>query len=180
MPIGTLVIRTAADPAALVKAVEALVRGAERDAPIADVITMDQAIGEQFAEPRFYLAVLGAFAAVALILAAVGVYGVINHSVARRSREIGIRLALGAGRPNAFRMIMRQAMGLAVIGGAAGSVAAFLVSRFLVKLLYGVRPTDPVTFVVVPVVLLTTAFLAAALPGWRASRVDPAITLKSE
>jgi putative ABC transport system permease protein len=176
----TLVMRTTGDPVALAKPLEGVVREMERDAPVADVITMDQAVSAQFAAPRFYLLLMGVFAGVAVLLAAVGVYGVISYSVARRTREIGVRLALGAHRGKVFGLIVRQGMRLAVIGGAVGLVGALLVTRFLRTLLFGVQPTDPATFVLGTVILGIVALAACAIPARRAAGVEPATVLRGE
>ena len=176
----TLVLRTASNPAELTQAVGRTVRAMEPDAPLADIATMEQAIAGQLAQPRFYLLLLGTFAAVAVALAAVGVYGVISYSVTRRRHEIGVRMALGATRGDAFRLVVRQGMRLAVVGGIIGLVGALGATRFLRTLLYGVRPDDPTTFLLVALVLAVVALAACSLPALRASRVDPAIALRAE
>jgi putative ABC transport system permease protein len=176
----TLVVRTTTDPASLALAVERVVREMERDAPVSDVITMPQAVAEQLAGPRFYLLLLGTFAAVALALAAVGVYGVISYATARRTREIGVRLALGAGRGDSVRLVVGQGVRLAALGTGIGLVAALLAVRYLRALLYGVQPTDPVTFAAVTALLAGVAVAACAVPAWRASRTDPVVALRAE
>jgi putative ABC transport system permease protein len=176
----TLVLRTGGDPAELAAAVARTVRALEPDAPVADIITMEQAIDSHLAQPRFYLLLLGAFAAVAVILAAVGVYGVISYSVTRRRHEIGVRMALGATRGDAFRLIVHQGMRLAMVGGAIGLVGALGATRFLRTLLFGVRPDDPPTFGLVTVALALVALAACAVPALKASRVDPAIALRAD
>jgi putative ABC transport system permease protein len=165
---------------ALAAAVERAARALDPDAPVSDVITMTQAVAEQFAAPKFYVVLLGAFAGVALVLAAVGVYGVISYSVARRTREIGIRLALGAMRADPFRLVVGNGMRLAAAGGAIGLAGALGVTRYLRTLLYGVGPTDPATFALVTVVLGAVALAACAIPAWRAARTDPVVALRSQ
>jgi len=147
---------------------------------VSDVITMEQAVGEQFAEPKFYLLLLGGFAVLALTLAAVGIYGVISYAVARRTHEIGIRLALGAGSREAFQLIVRQGMRLAGIGSVAGLMGALMLTRYLQSLLFGVGPTDPLTFLLVALLLALVALAAAAIPARRAARVNPLVALRSD
>ena len=176
----TLVVRGAGDPRALVPAVERVVASMERDAPVSGVVTLEHAIARQVAQPRFYLVLLGAFAGVALLLAAIGVYGVISYAVARRTREIGIRIALGADRGAPFRLVVGNGMRLAALGGGVGLVGALWVTRYMRALLYGVQPTDPATFAVVTIVLGAVALAACAIPAWRASRTDPVVALRSQ
>jgi predicted permease len=174
----TLVVRVSADRAAILPAIERTVASMERDAAISHVLTMDEAIASEFTQPRFYLLLLGVFAGVALALSAVGVYGVISYSVARRRQELGVRMALGAQRGEVFRLVVGQGMRLALLGGGIGLVMALVTTRFLRTLLYGVRPTDPATFVLVAAVLALVALAACAIPARRASHVDPAEVLK--
>jgi putative ABC transport system permease protein len=176
----TLVMRTTADPNTAGQAVERLVHRLDADAPVTDVITMEQAIGEKLAQPRFYLILLAGFAAIAMLLAAVGVYGTISYSVARRQHEIGVRLALGATRQDAFWLIARQGMRMAIIGGAVGLLAALGLTRLLRTLLYGVSPLDLVTFASASLLLGLVALGACWIPARRASRVDPVRALRTE
>ncbi len=176
----TLVVRTQARPETLLKAVEGIVGSLDRDVPVTDVITMQQAVDEQFAEPRFYLTLLTGFAILAVTLAAIGIYGVMSYSVARRSQEIGIRLALGAGTRDAFNLIVGQGLRLAALGSAAGIAGALVLSRFLRSMLFGVQPADPLTFVAVAVLLALVALTAAAIPARRAALVNPLTALRSE
>jgi putative ABC transport system permease protein len=176
----TLVVRTASDPAPLIAMVDAVVHMMERDAPVSDVTTMSQVVAREFGPPRFYLLVFGTFGAVALTLAVVGVYGVISYSVARRTREIGLRVALGAPPSGPFRLVVGQGMQLAVLGIGIGLVIALMVTRYLRSVLFGVEPTDPMTLGAAVVLLAGTALAACCVPAWRASRVDPVVVLRAE
>jgi putative ABC transport system permease protein len=143
-------------------------------------LTMDKVVAEKNAEPRFEMLLLTMFAAVALVLAAVGIYGVISYSVSRRTHEIGIRLSLGASRGSVLRMVVRQGMMLALAGSVVGLGGAMLLSRLMTKLLYGVRPTDPITFAGVAILLGLVALLASCVPAMRATRIDPMSALRCE
>jgi putative ABC transport system permease protein len=175
-----LVVRTAGNPADLAPAVKQTVWSIDRNLPISDVQTMDRVVDDATAQPRFEMLLLGVFAVIALVLAAVGIYGVISYSVSRRTREIGIRIALGAGRTDVLRMIARQAMVQALAGAAVGLAGALLVSRLMAKMLYGVRPTDPITFGGVAIILALAALLASCVPARRATRIEPMIALRNE
>jgi putative ABC transport system permease protein len=129
---------------------------------------------------RFTLLLLGTFAAVALALAAVGIYGVVSFAVTDRTREMGLRMALGAEPRHVFRMVVRQGLGLSLAAIAAGTVLALFLGRVMERLLFGVEARDPVTFAVVPAILLVAAFLASAVPARRATRVDPTTALRAE
>jgi putative ABC transport system permease protein len=176
----TLVVRSRLEPRALQQQIARAVNAIDRDAPIAGVITMRDAIASQVTEPRFYLILLGLFAAVALLLAAIGIYCVISYSVSNRRREIGIMLALGADRRTPFRMIVRQGIRLAVIGSVMGIAGALVLTRFIGALLYNVSTLDPMTFVAVPLALIGVGTAACALPARRAANVDPAVALRSD
>jgi putative ABC transport system permease protein len=175
-----LVARTKGDPRALVKPIEAEVRAMRSDIPISDVKTMDEYVGDAVAAPRFNTILLGGFSALAMLLAAVGVFGVVSYSVAQRTKEIGVRLALGADRSGVVRMVVAQAMGLAIVGIALGIVGALLVTRVLQTLLFGVTPTDPVTFAGVAVLVGVVTLGACTLPAWRAAGIDPAEALRHD
>jgi predicted permease len=176
----TLVVRTRGNPAALSGLIKNTVWSFDRNLAISEVLTMDDVVAEANAEPRFEMALLGVFAGVALLLAAVGIYGVMSYSVERRTHEIGIRISLGASRTDVLKLVVRQGMVLALAGSAAGIVGALLLSRLMTKLLYGVLPTDPLTFTGVAVLLTLVALAANYLPARRATRVDPMVALRYE
>ena len=178
----TLVVRGVggAVPAGLVPSIDRELRALDRQVVISDVITMEDAVGEQFASARFYLLLLGAFAAVALALAAIGIYGVISYATARRTHEIGVRIALGASRTEAFAMVVRGGMRLAGIGLGIGVVVSLVATRFIASMLYGVGATDAATFAGVAAVLAVVALVACGVPGWRASRIEPVRALRGE
>ena len=176
----TLVVRGASTPFATTRAVESIVHDLDADVPVSDVITLEDAMAEDLAEPRFYTWLLSAFAGVALVLAAVGIYGVMSHTVARRTHEIGIRMALGAARRDVFSIVVAQGLSLAALGTAIGLGGAFAATRFLHTLLFGVEPLDPVTFAIVAALLAAVGVLACAFPARRASRVDPMVALRCE
>jgi predicted permease len=176
----TLVIRTVGNPADLAPAVKRTVWSFDRNLPVSAVLTMDRAVADATAQQRFEMLLLGMFAAVALVLAAIGIYGVMNYAVSRRKREIGIRMSLGASRTDVLRMVVRQGMLQALAGTVAGFAGALLLSRFIVKLLYGVPPADPITFGGVAIVLGLAALLAVCIPARRATRIEPMIALRNE
>jgi len=173
-------IRTTGDPLALLPAVRQQVRGLEPDHAIHQVTTMEQSLAESYAPRRFQTWLFGIFAAVALVLAAVGVYGVISYSVSRRTHEIGIRMALGAQRRDVLWLVVRQGMTLALVGVALGAVAALWLTRLMESLLFHVKASDPVTFAVICLLMIVIVFLAAYLPARRATKVDPLIALHHE
>jgi putative ABC transport system permease protein len=179
-PWNSVVIRTTRDPALIVPEVAALVRQYDPTIALADVRTMDAVLSISTAERRLTMLLLSAFAGLALLLAAVGIYGVINYSVSERTHEIGIRMALGAAQRTVMRMVLRQALTLAAIAVAAGAAGAWLLTRLMTTLLFGVRPSDPLTFVAVSALLTLVVGVAAWVPGIRATRVDPVIALRAE
>jgi putative ABC transport system permease protein len=173
-------VRTAGDPAALVAPARRAVVAADPEVPLFRVRTMDELASAVVAQPRLYSLLLGLFAAVAMLLAAVGIYGVMAQAVARRTPEIGLRLALGAQARDVLGMVVGDGLRLAGIGVALGVAGAVAGSRLMVSLLYGVRPLDAVTFVAVPLALLGVALAASYLPARRAARVDPMMALRTE
>ena len=176
----TLVLRTRDNPAGLASPVRDAIRQMDANLPVADVRSMSDIVGSALSTPTFMSVLLSIFAVLALSLSAIGIYGVLSYVVSRRTREIGIRVAIGAGRARVLRMVLGSGVSLALIGIAAGLVLAFAVTRLLRGLLHGVTPADPATFAVVGTALIGVAALASAVPAWRASRVDPVIALKSE
>jgi putative ABC transport system permease protein len=141
---------------------------------------MEQRISSSFVQPRFQTLLLGIFAGVALLLTAVGLYGVLAYSVTRRTHEIGIRMALGARRSDVLKLIVRNGLGMTLLGMAIGLVGAFAVTRLISTLLFGVTPTDKVTFITVSAILIVVALLACYLPARRATKVDPLVALRYE
>jgi len=176
-----LVMRTdARDASQLTQAARAEVKAFDPKQIIWRVQTLDQLLGTSVAPRRFNMMLLGIFAGVALVLAAVGLYGVMSYSVSWRTHEIGIRMALGAKRADVLRMVVRQGMMMTFVGVALGLAGAFALSRVIVGLLYGVSARDPLTFAGVSIVLLIVALLACLIPARRATRVDPIIALRTE
>jgi len=141
---------------------------------------MNELVSNSIARPRLYAVVLGMFAAVAVLLAAIGIYGVMTYSVTRRTREIGIRMALGAARADVIGLVVRQSLTLTVIGIGLGLIGAAAVTRYLSGLLFGVTPLDPTTFIGVAVAFTSVATLAASVPARRATKVDPLVALRCE
>jgi putative ABC transport system permease protein len=177
----SLVLRTEArDASQLTQAARAEVKAFDPAQIIWRVQTLEQLLGTSVAPRKFNMMLLAIFASVALILAAIGLYGVMSYSVSWQTHEIGIRMALGAGRADVLRLVVRQGMKMALIGLALGLVGAFFVSRVLIGMLYGISPTDPLTFTGVSIVLLVVALLACLLPARRATRVDPIVALRDE
>lgn len=175
-----LVVRTATNPAGASSSVEAAVHRVNQNIPILQVATMQDVVATSLSQPRFNTLLLGIFAGLALLLAAVGIYSVLSYSVKRRVTEIGIRMALGARIGDVLRMIVYEGMKLALFGVVIGAVAALAFGRVMSSLIYAVRPGDPLTFVAVTFVLAAVAFLASAIPAYRAARVDPMKALRYE
>jgi putative ABC transport system permease protein len=176
----TVMVRSDGDPLALVPAVRDTVLNLDKDQPIADVRTMEELLSASLARTRFATLLMAAFAAMALLLAALGVYGVVSYVVAERTHEIGIRVALGASYRGILQMLMRQGMGLAGLGIGIGTVASLMLTGLLKKLLYGTRSVDPQTLGAVALVLGGVALAACYLAARRASRVDPMMALRME
>ena len=176
----SLVIRTDTDPMSLSDAARREAQALDSSVPVFAVRTVEQVLSRTVAQPRFNLILLGLFATVALLLAAVGIYGILANTVRARTHEIGIRLALGASRKDIFRLVIGQGMALTLAGVALGLGAAFALTRYLESLLYEVRPTDPLTFGGVAFLLAGVACLACYLPARRAMRVDPMVALRYE
>jgi putative ABC transport system permease protein len=152
----------------------------DKDQPVSDISSMDEVVSQSVARQRFSMLLLGVFAGLALVLAAVGIYGVMSYSVAQRTREIGIRMALGAQRSDVLKMTVGQGLRLVFTGVAIGLAAAFVLTRVMSTLLFGVTPTDALTFFSVSIVLVSVAVLASYIPAVRATRVDPMFALRYE
>jgi putative ABC transport system permease protein len=182
MPVSTmdLVLRTSLAPRSLVPSVEKAVRELDPELPVARVATLEEVVARSISEPRFYMILLGSFAGMALFLAALGIFGVMSYAVTRRSREIGIRVALGARPGDVLRMILGQAAVLVAIGVMAGLLGSLALSRTMRSLLFELSATDPATLSGMAAVLAAVALLASYLPARRATRVDPVIALRSE
>jgi putative ABC transport system permease protein len=176
----SLVIRSQVPPESLAKAVREQVAALDRDLPVYEVETMDAVMAGETASQKFNAYLLGFFAGLAVLLAAVGIYGVMAYAVSQRTREIGIRMALGAAPSQVRGMMLRQGLSLALIGIAGGLAASFALTRLMRNLLYGIKPTDPVTFAGVSAILLIVALGACWIPARRATRVDPTIALRYE
>ncbi|MGH9405500.1 MAG: ABC transporter permease [Terriglobia bacterium] len=177
---GTLVVRTSSAPQGMIAGVKRAVHSIDPGVAVYDTQTMSELVGSTLAAQRFTSLLMAIFAALALALAVIGIYGVLSYSVAQRTHEIGIRMALGAGRRDVLSWVIRQGMTLAGLGVLAGIVAAVALTRFMNSFLYGVSATDPATFIAVPLVLLIAALLATYIPARRATKVDPIVALRYE
>lgn len=175
-----LLIRTTSDPMPLVPAVRVTIRNHDPGAPLYKLSTLEQLVAESMWDRRFMTLVLGSMAGLALFLALVGVYGLLQYSVTRQTRELGIRIALGAQRNEVLRLIVGRGLKLGVLGLAIGTAVSLALSRLIASQLYGIRPTDPATYAVVSVLFIGTAVLACYLPARRAARIDPIAALRCE
>jgi putative ABC transport system permease protein len=176
----TLVVRTSSDPRALARAVRSEVLAIDKNQPLHNVKTLAERVDDAVAVSRSLMILFSAFALLALVLGAVGIYGIVSYSVTQRTHEIGIRMALGASANNVLSLIMRNGLALVLAGIAIGLGGAFMLTRFLTTLLFGVTPTDSFTFVIVSVVFFVIAMVASLIPALRATRVDPLIALRYE
>ncbi len=176
----TLLVRTDADPLSLAASVRSQVFAVDSDQPVADVKTLEERISDAVAQPRLIMLLLGVFGALALILATVGVYGVMSYTVTQRTREIGIRMALGASARDVLRLIVRQVAIFCFVGVSAGLVGAFALTRLMESLLFGVSATDPSIFILISVILIGVALGASFIPARRATKVDPMVALRYE
>jgi putative ABC transport system permease protein len=179
-PFAALVIRTSGDPGALAGAVRAEIHRLDPDQGIADLQTMEQIVGSAKAQPRVQTVLFALFGVVALALTSIGIYGVLAYSVAQRTREIGVRVALGASPATAFRFVLRDGLRLTAAGMTVGLVAAMALTRFMEGLLFEIQPLDPVAFASVIALLIVVAVAACAIPAARASWIDPALVLRQE
>jgi putative ABC transport system permease protein len=176
----TLVVRTAAEPLGIAPAMRADIWNSDKNLAIAKIQTMDQLVSSSIAQQRFILLLLGCFAALALVLAAIGIYGVMSYAVTQRTHEIGIRLALGARAGNVLALVLRRGLVLTLIGAAIGLAGALALTRLMARLLFGVTPTDAFTFTAVSVCLMVVALVACYVPARRATKVDPLVALRYE
>ena len=174
------VVRTTADPALIAGPARAQVRALDPDLPVYRLMPMERVVAESVAQPRFYALLLGSFAGVALALAAIGIYGVVAYAVGRRTREMGLRMALGARPADVLALVVRQGLRAAIVGLAVGLVAAAAASRLLRSLLYELTPMDPATFAAAALALTAVAALACYVPARRAARTDPMVAMRSE
>lgn len=181
-PLGSMnfVVRTEVDPLSIVGTVRQEMVKMDKNLPLYGVKTFNQYLGQGFAQPRFLTLLFGLFAALALALAAVGLYGLVSYSASRRTHEIGIRIALGAEQRDVLRLVVGQGFKLTILGAAIGSAGSFALTRFFSSLLYGVKPTDLVTFSAVAFILVGVALLASYIPARRAMKVDPMVALRYE
>ena len=175
-----LAIRTAGDPLALQGALRAAVRDLDKSAPVYQVSTLEDYISKSVAQPRFQTFLFACFAGIALILATIGLYGLLSYMVVQRTLEIGLRMALGAQRTDVLGLIARRGLALALIGVAAGVVIAVVMTRLLAGMLHGIRPTDPLTFAATAVLFLLVSIVASSMPAYRAARMDPMKTLREQ
>jgi len=175
---GEVVVRSSLSASSVAAAIREAVHSIDKNLPVTDVRSFPDALGQSVSRERFRTFLLGSFSAIALVLAAVGIFGVISYSVAQRTQEIGIRMALGAQRRDVLHLILGQGAKLALLGLGIGLVLAFLLTRSIASLLYGVSATDPLTFGAVAVVLLGVAVMACYIPARRAMRVDPMVALR--
>jgi putative ABC transport system permease protein len=176
----TVLVRTNGAPLALVSAVREQVRAVDKDVPVEHMQTMAKVLGASVAQPRFSMLLVGLFAGLALVLSAVGIYGVMAYSVSRRSHEIGVRMALGAGAGQVLKLVLKDGMSLALAGIAAGLIGAFALTRLMASLLFGIGAKDPGTFASVAAFLAFVALVACYIPARRATKVDPLVALRNE
>jgi putative ABC transport system permease protein len=176
----TVMVRIVTSATAMVPALRNSIAGVDRTQPVTEVKTLEQALADSIAPRRFNLYLLGAFASAALLLALIGIYGVMAYAVAQRTQEIGVRMALGAQRSQVVRLVVREGMELAAVGITVGLAAALALTRLMASLLYDVKPTDPSTYAVVAAALAATALAACCKPALQAAWVDPALALRQE
>jgi ABC-type antimicrobial peptide transport system permease subunit len=174
------VIRTTDDPAALAETARDIVREADPTLPVDSILTMEDRVVASLAGPRSYAVFLIGFALCALAIAGVGLFGVLSYMTSQRTREIGLRSALGATRRDVLALVGEQALTITCVGLAVGLASAFVLSQSLSTLLYGISTRDSISFLVVPLVLIVVSIVACAAPAWRATRIDPLVALRTE
>src|SRR5262249_42948098 len=177
---GTVMVRTAAEPASMIRSVQDAIRRIDPEQPIGRVQTLEQVRSNSLASPRLTTLLVGLFAALALVITAIGIAGVVSFYVSQRVTEIGVRMALGAQPSNVMRLVLRQGMAPVAIGLALGLGGALALTRVMERLLYGIHGADAATFVAVPVVLATVAAAACFTPSRRAASIDPIVALRAE
>jgi putative ABC transport system permease protein len=175
-----LVVSTSVEPESLTSAVRGAVWSIDKDQPVSDIETMEAVLSDSIARQRFSALLLGVFGLVALLLAAVGIYGVMSYTMAQRTHEIGLRMALGARKWDVLKLAVGQALKLVLVGVGAGLAASLILTRVMTSLLFGVSSTDPVTFAGISLVLVAAGVLASYIPARRATKVDPMIALRYE
>jgi len=176
----TVTVRGKVNPTGILPLLRREVSAMDPDVPVANVRFMDDYVEDAMAQTRFTLTLISVFAAMALLLASLGLYGVISYSVRQRTREIGVRITFGASEGDIVRLVLKQGMAVALLGVGAGLLAAFVLTRWVASLLVGVTATDPVTFVGIPAILLVVSLIASYLPARRAMSVDPVQALREE
>jgi putative ABC transport system permease protein len=174
---NALIVRTAVDPLSLATSVRNAIWAVDKDQTVANIDSMENIVAGAVARQRFSMLLLAIFAGIALVLAAVGIYGVMSYSVAQQTREIGIRMALGAQRSDVLKMTVGQGLKLVGLGLVIGLAAAFVLTRVMASLLFGVSATDPMTFIVISLILMLVALVASYIPALRATKVDPMVAL---
>ena len=180
IPSMSVAVRTSGDPLVMTRPVREAIHTVDKDIPLSNVKSMDDLLESSLGQRRLSMILLGAFSAIALLLASIGIYGVLAYSVTQRSRELGIRMALGAARGRVLRLVIGQGMVLAGIGIVIGLAGAFALTRLLASQLYSITPTDPATFAGVSFLLAGIALVATLVPALRATRVDPVVALREE
>jgi putative ABC transport system permease protein len=180
MTSNALIVRTGVDPLSLATSVRNVIWSVDKDQPVANIASMEQIVSDAVARQRFSMLLLGIFAGLALVLAAVGIYGVMSYSVAQQTREIGIRIALGAKRSDVLVMTVKNGLKLVGVGLVVGLIVAFVLTRVMASLLFGISATDPLTFFSIAIVLLGVALLASYIPALRATKIDPMIALRAQ
>jgi ABC-type antimicrobial peptide transport system permease subunit len=175
-----VIVRTSSGPQTVAASVQSAIQSMDKSVARFNVTTVDQQLGEQTAARRFQTSLLGIFSLAALLLSAIGIYGLMHFFVVQRTKEIGVRMALGARQVNVLALVFRQGLTLAAVGIAVGILGAFALTHLLSTLLYSVTPTDPVTFATAPAILFVVAALACWIPARRAARIDPMLALRHD